>query len=182
MSKLYIYIMRSRNKDNTGVLLFKERCKTMVKYEDEEEFILKEFKNFAKDGVKGERSRLYKSVNARDEDKVRKGFIIKMFKDEPSITKTNRILSSVAQCTENRAESKWLFDFDNKDCSLLNSFLADVCCISNDDDIIDVCKDTPNGFAVVVKHGFDTRELMNKYKQYVTLKKDEMLFLDIMEA
>ena len=40
--------------------------------------------------------------------------------------------------------------------------------------------DTPNGFHIVVPHGFDTRELMENWKDYdVTLKKDELLFLDM---
>lgn len=39
---------------------------------------------------------------------------------------------------------------------------------------------TPHGYAIVVPHGFDTRELMEKWKDYdITLKKDELLFLDI---
>lgn len=39
---------------------------------------------------------------------------------------------------------------------------------------------TPNGYAIVVEHGFDTRELMEKWKGYdITLKKDELLFLDM---
>ena len=37
---------------------------------------------------------------------------------------------------------------------------------------------TPNGYGVVVPRGFDTRELMEKWKDYdITLKKDELLFL-----
>ena len=42
------------------------------------------------------------------------------------------------------------------------------------------CHKTPHGFAIVVPHGFDTRELMEKWKDYdITLKKDESLFLDM---
>lgn len=39
---------------------------------------------------------------------------------------------------------------------------------------------TPHGYAIIVPHGFDTRELMENWKDYdITLKKDELLFLDM---
>lgn len=39
---------------------------------------------------------------------------------------------------------------------------------------------TPHGYAIVVPHGFDTRKLMEKWKDYdITLKKDGLLFLDM---
>lgn len=39
---------------------------------------------------------------------------------------------------------------------------------------------TPHGYAIVVPHGFDTRKLMETWKDYdITLKKDELLFLDM---
>ena len=37
---------------------------------------------------------------------------------------------------------------------------------------------TPNGHAVIVSRGFDTRELMKKWSSTVELKKDEMLCVD----
>ena len=41
---------------------------------------------------------------------------------------------------------------------------------------------TPNGYAVVVNHGFDTRDLLKKWKDYdITLKRDELLFLRMEE-
>lgn len=37
-----------------------------------------------------------------------------------------------------------------------------------------------NLYVYLVSHGFDTRELMKKWKDYnITLKKDELLFLDM---
>ena len=32
MSNLYVYLMRSRNKDNKDILNFKERAKTILEY------------------------------------------------------------------------------------------------------------------------------------------------------
>lgn len=41
---------------------------------------------------------------------------------------------------------------------------------------------TPHGYAIITSNGFDTRELMEKWKDYdITLKRDELLFLDIKE-
>ena len=41
---------------------------------------------------------------------------------------------------------------------------------------------TPYGYAIITSNGFDTRELMEKWKDYdITLKRDELLFLDMKE-
>lgn len=175
MSKLFVYMFRSRNKDNKDVEGFKERCKTILAYEEDEKKVCEQFLNFANNGIEGEITRLYKSVNARDEDKVRKMFLSRMIMEEKSVTDVNRLLASVAQQKENRAESKWLFDFDEKDENLMLDFLSDVRTMS--ETIPDVYE-TMNGYAIIVEHGFDTRELLEKYKDYdITLKRDELLLL-----
>lgn len=74
MEKLYAYTMVSRNKDNKGVLGFKQRTKAYLCYESEEAKIMEKFDRFVSDGVRGEKSRLYKSVNARNEEKTKKAF------------------------------------------------------------------------------------------------------------
>lgn len=96
------------------------------------------------------------------------------------MTQLNRTLASVAQQIQNRDESKWLFDFDVDDDSLVLEFIYD---ITNYGIVFNQIKlyKTPHGFAVIVPHGFDTRELIEKWKDYdITLKKDELLFLDMM--
>ena len=73
-------------------------------------------------------------------------------------------------------KSKWLFDFD------IDSPLT-VLQFYNDLPVNGTIYKTPNGYAVVVEHGFDTRELMKKWENYdITLKRDELLFLDMKEA
>lgn len=182
MKDLYVYMFRSRNKDNTHLLNFHERYKTVLAYAEDEEQVRKDFERFVAEGVPGEKTRLYRSVNRRDETKVREYLTIRLIKDKPSMTKLNAILASAAQQTENRAESKWLFDFDEENMDLVNEFVTD---ILNHDPLTltaEVHK-TPNGYAIVVNHGFDTREIMEKWKDYdITLKRDELLFLDIKEA
>lgn len=181
MSKLYVYLMRSRNKDNKHLEDFHERCMSILEYEENEHKVVKQFHRFAAEGKPGERTRLYKSLNARDEEKVREELIIKLLKEKPSMTKLNNTLASVAQQTENRAENNWMFDFDCDDRTVMMSFIEDIRKI--DKTIYPKAYETPNGYAIVVNHGFDTRELMSKYKDYdITLKRDDLLFMDIEEA
>lgn len=180
MSNLYVYLMRSRNKDNKGIPNFKQRDKTILEYKENEDKIIEEFKSFATKGVPGEQTRLYRSVNSRNEEKIREEFIIRLLRDKPSMTQLNRTLASVAQQVQNRDESKWLFDFDVDDAILVKGFMEDINHFSNIPLRYIEKHKTPHGYAIVVEHGFDTRELMEKWKDYdITLKKDELLFLDM---
>ena len=81
---------------------------------------------FAAEGVPGEKTRLYRSVNSRNEEKIREELIIRLLRDKPSVTKLNRVLASVAQQVENRDESKWLFDFDCDDENKARAFIEDI--------------------------------------------------------
>lgn len=178
MSDLYVYLIRSRNKDNKDVPNFKERIKTILEYKENEDRIIKEFHRFAADGVPGEKTRLYRSVNSRNEEKIREEFIIRLLRDKPSMTKLNRTLASVAQQVENRDESKWLFDFDVGDEEKVDDFIDDIYFCSGIEN--HELRKTPHGYAIIVPHGFDIRELVEKRKDYdITLKKDELLFLDM---
>ena len=176
MSNLYVYLMRYRNKDNKDVPWFKERAKTILEYRENEDEVIEEFKNFAAKGLHGEQTRLYRSVNSRNEEKIREELIIRLLRDKPSMTQLNRTIASVAQQVQNRDESKWLFDFDVNDDKLLGQFRTDLGLLGIHND----CHKTPHGYAVIAEHRFDTRELMKKWKNYdITLKKDELLFLDM---
>lgn len=179
MSDLYVYLIRSRNKDNKDIPNFKERAKTILEYKENEDRVIKEFHKFAADGVPGERTRLYRSVNSRNEEKIREELIIKLLRDKPSMTKLNKTLASVAQQVYNRDESKWLFDFDVDNKEIMLKFVNDVTNYGFLFNEIEIHK-TPYGYAIVVPHSFDTRELMDKWKNHdITLKKDELLFLDM---
>jgi hypothetical protein len=179
MSNLYVYLIRSRNKDNKDVPNFKQRDKTILEYKENEDKIIEEFKSFATKGVPGEQTRLYRSVNSRNEEKIREEFIIRLLRDKPSMTQLNRTLASVAQQVQNRDEGKWLFDFDVDDDKLALGFINDITNYGFVFNQIEMYK-TPHGYTITVPHGFDTRELMEKWKDYdITLKKDELLFLDM---
>ena len=178
MSDLYVYLIRSRNKDNKDIPNFKERAKTILEYKENEDKVIEAFKSFAAKGVPGEQTRLYRSVNSRNEEKIREELIIRLLRDKPSMTQLNRTLASVAQQVQNRDESKWLFDFDVDDQEKVEDFIDDIYFYSEFDN--HELHKTPHGYAIVVPRGFDTRELMEKWKDYdITLKKDELLFLDM---
>lgn len=186
MSNLYVYLMRSRNKDNKDISNFKQRAKTILEYKENEDKVIEAFKSFAAKGLHGEQTRLYRSVNSRNEEKIREEFIIRLLRDKPSMTQLNRTLASVAQQVQNRDESKWLFDFDVDDDKLAEDFKKDIKRFACDNSNIFFynyeieAHKTPHGYAIIVPHGFDTRELMEKWKDYdITLKKDELLFLDM---
>ena len=180
MSDLYVYLIRSRNKDNKDLPNFKERIKTILEYKENEDRVIKEFHRFAADGVQGEQTRLYRSVNSRNEEKIREELVIRLLRDKLSMTTLNRTLASVAQQVENRDESKWLFDFDLDDELLMNDFVHEIVMYS-EIPLLDIeVHKTPHGYAIVVPHGFDTRKLMEKWKDYdISIHKDRLLFLDM---
>lgn len=179
---LRVYLCVSRTKDNKDIPDFKQRRNSFIAYENKES-IGKRFKEFVKDGVLREKSRLYCSVNLRNEEKLRRMLVAELLLNDniKPITHLNSILAGLAAKKECALEKKWLFDFDSKDEELLNSFVNDMKLSPNGEDLeIEVTK-TVNGFAVVCNHGFDTRKLLEKYKDYVELKKDDMLFMKIEE-
>ena len=175
---LYVYLIRSRNKDNKDIPGFKERSKTILEWNYNERKVIEKFEKFTKEGLPGEKVRLYRTVNARNMDKIRKNFIIRLLSDNVNMTKLNRVLASVSQMSDVREESKWLFDFDCKDEDKVKEFVLDCKRYSNDAFV--ELHETPNGYAIVVSHGFDTRKLMTKWLGVdITLKKDGLLFLDM---
>ena len=185
MSNLYVYVMCSRNKDNKDVPNFKKRAKTILEYKENEDKVIEAFKSFAAEGVPSEQTRLYRSVNSRNEEKIREEFIFRLLRDKPSMTQLNRTLVSVAQQIQNRDGRKWLFDFDVNDDKLAEDFKKDIKRFAYGSGIffydyeIESHK-TPHGCAIIVSHGLNTRELMAKWKDYdITLKKDGLLFLDM---
>lgn len=177
MKDLYVYMFCSRNKDNKDTVEnFKERTKTIIDYEENEDKVLEAFDEFVKKGLPNEESRLYKSCNRRNEEVVQKELIIRLLRDNPPINKLKNTLASVAQNKKCALDNKWFFDFDEDDLGLLCKFQYDIIENSNlTEDDIEVSK-TKNGYAVIVNHGFDTRELLEKYKDYdITLKRDDLI-------
>lgn len=174
MSDLYVYVMVSRKKDNENVEGFKKRHRTIVEYKkNESKRVFEEFLKFVNNGVDGENSRLYRTVNSRNENKVLEELAIRLIKEKPNVTKVKKLVASIAHQVSNRDESKWMFDFDVDDSNLMNAFVEDIGLEGGE---IEVYK-TPNGYTIITEHGFDTRELFEKYKDYdISLDRDGMLF------
>lgn len=78
MSNLYVYLIRSRNKDNKDIPNFKERAKTILEYKENEDKVIEVFNDFATKELPGEQTRLYRSVNSRNEEKIREELIIRL--------------------------------------------------------------------------------------------------------
>ena len=157
----------SRNKDNRGLnnsicQPFKPRVKSFVARISpfDVSSLYNEFETFVNEGVNGEISRLYVSVNARDEQKVHKALIHELI-DKPDfdMTKIDSKIASIAMKPTNRKTSHWLFDFDRRDFILFYKFFTEV---SKQTKIL-AQMPTMNGYALVVAHGFDTREILKKY-------------------
>ena len=78
MSNLYVYLMCSRTKDNKDIPNFKGRTETILEYKENEYKVIEAFKSFAAKGVYGEQTRLYRTVDSRNEEKIREEFIIRL--------------------------------------------------------------------------------------------------------
>lgn len=176
----------SRNKDNKDVKGFKQRSQVFLTSEyvsiQEEVNLLKDFNNFVDKGVLGETSRWYMSINERDSKKINNKLIHYLI-DHPEMNPASIPSKSVglAQSIECAVTKKWLFDFDNENYEKLVDFKEDIHKIINGDKWEIVHYETMNGYAVIVPHGFDTRDLLakwNKEEAIVEVKRDGMLLLD----
>ena len=74
-----VHLFVSRNKDNLGVENFKPRKVAFVTSEDDKK-LERKFLNFVNEGVDGEYCRHYKSLNVRDEEKIREELIVRLVK------------------------------------------------------------------------------------------------------
>lgn len=183
--KIALFI--SRNKDNKNVEGFKQRSQTFLtskqynSIEDGED-LLKDFYNFVNKGVFEETSRWYMSINERDSKKVNNKLIHYLI-DHPEMNPASIPSKSagLAQSIECAVTKKWLFDFDSDDYKKMLEFEEDIHKIIQGDKREIIHYETMNGYAVIVPHGFDTRDLLSKWNKEETIievKRDGMLLLD----
>lgn len=182
----HVVLFVSRNKDNdrSGRKIegFKERRRAFITDEPfDSERLKKKFNDFVEEGVAGETSRFYYSVNARHVPTVRTK-LLHFLIDNPkfNLSCINGKIAGLAAEADCAAERKWLFDFDIKDTDVIQEFLDELSERAGEEVDIEVVKPTPNGYAVVISRGFDYRELCNDYrwKDYVECKKDDMLYIE----
>lgn len=175
LNNLYhVVFLISRNKDNQNIPDFKERKRSF--FTNSISKIAREFDQFVREGQDGELCRLYISNNARDTEKVRKDLIhFLVDRDENfHFSSIEAIIAGIAAKKENALEKKWFFDFDSR--KGLLEFKRDIEAIDNT--TYPSAFETPNGFHVTVRHGFDTRKLMEKWGDVASLKKDDLLLMD----
>jgi len=176
---LRVVLFTSRNKDNQNIENFKERKIAFLAWfngYDIPEWVMKKFLKFSGEGQKDETSRIYISVNKRNEQKIKKELATYLIDDvlgdrHIEVTHIESFIAGVAAKIENREESKWLFDFDSFDG--IEEFTKDIYEMSG---LLPDLHLTKNGYAVLVDRGFDTRELLKKWLD-VGLKKDDLLLV-----
>lgn len=182
--EIWTILFVSRNKDNRDVENFNQRKKSFVSTKKPED-LLKEFEVFVNEGVENEFSRFYVSINSRSNTKTFKALQHKMLDEEFNLATMPQRIAAIASKTENAYEkNKWLFDFDpieNVDLEeSLKTFVEDVHQAYNETEnrkepLEVITHKTPNGYAVITNQRFDTRKLMEKWKDNVELKRDDLL-------
>lgn len=172
---VYVCLFISRNKDNKDVPNFVERRKSFIttKHYTDPDLII-EFFNFVSNGVPNETCRMYYSLNSRNKEVVYKN-LLHFLIDEPNfnLCALQSKIASIAAKKECAKTKHWFFDFDIKDKNKVTEFMNDIYSIDNDVEI--TYHETLNGYTIIVSRGFDTRELLNKWSENVTLKKDDLV-------
>lgn len=170
----HVAMFVSRNKDNKEVDGFKERNRSFLTQKTPDE-LLSGFKVFSKQGVVNEMSRFYISVNARKHDVIQKSLQHYLI-DNPdmSLTKIEKLIASLSMKKGTALTKKFLFDYDGEDKDV-RYFIEDVARLIRNSEYVSSYK-TPNGFAVVTERGFDTRALLEEWRD-VELKRDGMLYV-----
>ena len=174
-SPIHVVLFVSRNKDNTDVENFVQRRMSFITHEDiNSESLQAKFEDFVNHGVSGELSRMYYSVNERNGKKIYKE-LLHFLIDNPdfNLCDIQPKLAGIAAKHENALTKHWMFDFD-LNCRIgAKEFCNKVKEI--DKSINVTAHHTPHGYAIITDKGFDCRDLLEKYKKYVTLKRDDLL-------
>lgn len=86
---VWVYLMVSRNKDNKNRVpnFHERRCTFLSSKGDMSDYINDRFSDFVRHGCHGEFSRLYRSVNSRDVECVKKRFLYEYIMKDIDITK-----------------------------------------------------------------------------------------------
>ena len=169
-----VIMFASRNKDNHKISYFKERHKIFISDLDDEQLKIK-FDEFVSKGQFGEMSRMYASVNYRDMSKVHSAFLHYLI-DHPDTNycALDGIIAGIAAKKENALTRRWMFDFDVNNAAIADQFCKELSTI--DETLNPVKYKTPNGYAIIIEHGFDERRLDPVWKEYdISIKKDDLL-------
>lgn len=168
---LYLVMFNSRNKDNKHLDGFEQRTHTF--FANKSDNILNKFNDFVNNGVDGELSRLYVSINTRDENIIQNKLIHRLIDEPISFFNFHKLLSSIAMKPECKASKRWLFDFDSDNEDDFMQVLSDINTFCKDLTLLK----TINGYHIIVPKGFDTRELMKKWGHVLSLHRDDFALL-----
>ena len=184
-NKYFTVMFTSRNKDNKELEGFKQRTKAFLHNHDLEDDLnlsdtimwivlelRKEFTYFVDQGVKGETSRLYISINPRDTDKANIDLVHYLIDNQN--TSPNNVynkLVSFSSKKENALSQRWLFDIDTDKEEEFNSVLDSIKYYGEFNESSLALSKTVNGYAIVVPHGFDSRKVLEEH-DFVELKRD----------
>lgn len=183
MKMQYVIMFKSRNKDNKDVANFKQRSKCFFARPSKNAAeIYSAFEKFVAEGVPGEVSRYYMSINARNMEKTQNMLIAKLALEDCDLTKIEPITIGLAMQPGCAAEKHWLFDIDTKipeEVIEIRGAINEIMAKLPQDKRPEIIAwtETPNGFHLIVEHGFDTRELMAAYSEKVSLKRDDFTIL-----
>lgn len=184
-NKYFTVMFTSRNKDNKELEGFKQRTKVFLhkRYLEEdlnltyttEGIVLglkEEFLYFVDQGVRGETSRMYVSINPRNTDKANVDLVHYLI-DNPNTSPNNvyNKLVSFASKKENALSQRWLFDIDTDNKEEFYSVLDSIKYYGNFNESNLTLSKTVNGYAIVVPHGFDSRKVLEEHS-FVELKRD----------
>lgn len=178
MNNINVVLFVSRNKDNKDLPGFKERRVSFITDKTAPE-LYDRFDQFVKQGQQNELSRFYYSVNRRDNEKINRE-LIKFLIDNPDYP-SNKIKSklvSIANKPSSVHDKLWLLDIDTEDTDVILEIKQSLLdfntdwIVGNDFTIIS----TLNG-AHIISRPFDTRKLLEKYGDVLTVKKDDMYLL-----
>ena len=196
-NELYGVLFISRNKDNKDVPNFKPRRVAFTINGFEKIYERKfhnEFLAFRDSGVQGEFVRAYITVNSRDIDKTRKALICAMVNDEDiSLSHIQAKVCSLSMEKGMNKTKRWMFDVDTKDYGFVKQFIHELekdygfLKANTFDDFMEsdptiegmyYKQVSPNGYAILVNKGFDTRNILKDREDVVTLKCDDMIIVD----
>ena len=152
----------SRHKDNENIADFKPRTKMFFKDKTAAAYI-EEWNRFVEEGQPGEMCRFYMSVDERDMEKTQKELACRLIREPVDFTKLENIACSIAMKAEQALTKKWLFDFDCNVHTQLSAFVHEL----NEKGLETQWMLTLNGYSVVVNHGFDTREFLERWNKQV---------------
>ena len=159
---MHVGMFISRHKDNENIPGFKPRTKMFFKDKVAAAYI-EEWNRFVEEGQPGEMCRFYMSVDERDMEKTQKELACRLIREPVDFTKLENIACSIAMKAEQALTKKWLFDFDCQVHSQLSAFVHELI----DKGLETRWALTPNGYSVVIDHGFDTREFLARWNKQV---------------